>query len=77
MKKDLLTLAFLAYNDSFMKALTEKFDIVKDIALEMGLTADSIRKWKRPGRGIPPRLYLQLIANSKRKLTMSDFLEDA
>jgi len=72
-----LTLAVLAFIDSRMKAQTQKFDIVKQVALEMGLTADSIRKWKRPGRGIPPRLYMQLIANSKRKLTMSDFMEDA
>jgi len=70
-------LAVLAFIDSRMKAQTQKFDIVKQVALEMGLTADSIRKWKRPGRGIPPRLYMQLIANSKRKLTMSDFMEDA
>jgi len=70
-------LAVLAFIDSRMKALTQKFDIVKQVALEMGHTADSIRKWKRPGRGIPPGLYMQLIANSKRKLTMSDFMEDA
>ena len=60
-----------------MKALTEKFDIVKAIALDMGIPADTIRKWKEPGRSIPAKLHLKLIAQSKRKLVMADFLGDS
>jgi len=60
-----------------MKAKTEKFKIVNEIALSMGIAQDTIRKWKEPDRDIPAKLHLKLIANSKRKLTMSDFMEDA
>jgi len=60
-----------------MKALTpEKFKIVKSIALDLGVKPKAIQKWKER-QAIPPKLYFKLIANSKRKLTMSDFMEDA
>ena len=60
-----------------MKALTKtKFEIVKAISLELGVKSKTIQKWKER-QAIPSKLYLKLIANSKRKLTMSDFMEDA
>ena len=67
----------MSINDGHMKAKTEKFHIVTEIALSLGIPQDTIRKWKEPGRDIPGKLHLKLIAHSKRKLTMADFLEDA
>jgi len=58
-----------------MKALTQKFETIKSIALDMGVKSKTVQKWKER-QAIPSRLYLKLIANSKRKLTMGDFLED-
>ena len=58
-----------------MKALTEKWETVQRIALDMGVRPDTVRKWKEPGRGIPSHWHIRLVANSMRKLKLDDFLE--
>ena len=63
------------YGDD-MKALTEKWHTVERIALDMGVKPDTVRKWKEPGRGIPAHWHIRLVANSKRKLKIDDFMED-
>lgn len=56
-----------------MKAVTEKWPIVRDVARKLGYREDRIAKWKQ--RGVAPAEIIPLIIASKGKLVVADFVE--
>lgn len=59
-----------------MRAITEKFDTLYQVASEIGIHDKTIRKWKSRGR-VPGDVHVKLIVASGGSLDIADFMEDA
>lgn len=60
-------------NHAPMKAMNEKWELVANLARELGASEANLMKWKQRGF-VPPKWHIPLITASKGKLKLADFI---
>lgn len=57
-----------------MTRIFAKWEQVEATAAKLGVNADAVRKWRERG-AVPAKWHIRLIAASKGKIRLSDFVQ--